>query len=232
MKLKMKIKNEKELFDLFVEKYASFRNKLKTPFLEKGMVCASDGHLLIMINKECLLGDYEEKSIIGDLPVNDYNSDFPISVQAFEQAIDRCPKEEVAVSGEDEDCPECNGYGKVRAEYTTETDGVTYYTEMDCPVCNGTGYAQDGTGGTYQKVVKKHSLIKIGEGFFYAKHIVRFVKACKLLQVENVRMVRNSEESICIFALNDDVRIVIMPTYTTYEMPDAEVKLGKQQIKV
>lgn len=221
----MKIKNEKELFDLFVEKGDSFRDRLKTPFLEKGMVCASDGYLLIMVNKECLSGDYEEKSIIGKLPVNDYNSDFPISVQAFEQVIGRCPKVEGVVSDEDEDCPECNGYGKVNAEYTTETDGVTYYTEMICPVCNGTGYAQYRAEDTCQKAVKKHSLIKIGEGFFYAKHIVRLVKTCKLLQVENVRMVRNSKESICIFVLNDDVRIVMLPIYTTYEMPDAEIIL-------
>ena len=54
----MKMRNENEIFGLFVEDENGLRYKLKTPFVDKydGRVWATDGHPLIMVNLECVSG--------------------------------------------------------------------------------------------------------------------------------------------------------------------------------
>lgn len=66
----MEIRNEKEIFDLFVEDENGLRYKLKTPFVDKydGRVWATDGHNLIMVNPECVSGKYETRDMGGKSP--------------------------------------------------------------------------------------------------------------------------------------------------------------------
>lgn len=89
----MKLNNEKEIFDLYVEKDNFWRDSLKEPFIQEndGRVWASDGHIVIMVNQECVSGEYKTQDLGSKIPVRDYNCDFPLSISDLQNALDRCP---------------------------------------------------------------------------------------------------------------------------------------------
>ena len=106
----MKIKNEKEIFDLFVEDEDGLRYKLKTPFVDKydSRVWATDGHKLIMVNPECVSGKYETRDMGGKIPVRDYNCDESLLVSDLQDALKRCPQEtEMKIKYNVVQCSEC-----------------------------------------------------------------------------------------------------------------------------
>ena len=80
----MKLNNEKEIFDLYVEKDTDLRQTLKEPFIQEndGRVWASEGHILIMVNQECVSGEYKTQDLGSKIPVREYNCDCPFSVSA------------------------------------------------------------------------------------------------------------------------------------------------------
>lgn len=227
----MKIKNEKEILDLFVEKYNPLRDKLATPFIEETdkRVWASDGHALIMINQECVSGEYETRRMLGNLQVRDYNSDYEIAVSDFENAIDKLPKEaEINVTYREKTCPECDGRGTVDVDYRADYDNEYYDLEADCPICDGTGTIEEEIERkTGKMVVNEDSVIKIGKGYFKCKIIQSIVETCKMLSIDKVRMLRNHHTEMSIIALNDDVHIVFMPLNLEKEEFDAEIELKK-----
>lgn len=92
----MKIKNEKDIFDLYVEKDNDLRDTLKTPFIQEsdGRVWASEGHILIMVNQECISGEYKTLDLGSKIHVREYNCDYPLSVSDLQDALDRCPQED------------------------------------------------------------------------------------------------------------------------------------------
>ncbi|MBR4552876.1 MAG: hypothetical protein IKO20_04050 [Bacteroidaceae bacterium] len=95
----MKIKNEKEIFDLFVEGENGLHEPLKAPFIQEsdGRVWASGSHIMIMVNQKCVSGEYKTRNIGSKIPVRDYNCDVPLSISDLQDALDRCPKEDEVI---------------------------------------------------------------------------------------------------------------------------------------
>ena len=134
----MKIKNEKELFDLFVDDETSFRDVLKTPFIEEndGRVWASNGIMLIMVNPECVSGKYDTCDYKLSASTRDYNCDKVLLVSDLQDALKRCPHEpETQVV----QCPECGGTGEISVIYKAKYDGYVYEIECMCPICDCKG---------------------------------------------------------------------------------------------
>lgn len=211
------IKNEQELFDLFVEEKNSMRPTLETPFIEEydKRVWASEGHILIMVNKECVTGEYEIRKMGNTLPVWDFNCNYDIPISELEKVIEKCPKEpEVLISYKEKKCPECDGEGEVEVEYYAHSDNKYHDISGKCPICGGLGTINEEIKTKIGKMImKEDSVIEIKGGYLKSIYIKTLIKACKMLDIDSVKLLRVSHNYINIFALNDDIHIVLMPLY-------------------
>lgn len=212
----MKIKNEKEIFDLFVDGEDSMRDVLKTPFIPEhdGRVWASDGYVLIMVNPDCVLGKYETTDFGRNLPVREYNCDKPLLVSDLQDALTRCPQEPEMKTKRKKvvRCPECDGTGRVTACYEAEYDDHLYDIDVDCPICDGEGTIEEEvkepTGNSFPS---EDSIIKLGKGYFRCRRIDKIIKACEMLKIDIIKLVRTDCSFPSTFELDKDIHICVMP---------------------
>lgn len=213
----MKLNNEKEIFDLYVEKDNGWRQIMKEPFIQEddGRVWASEGHIMIMVNRECVSGEYKTWNPKGKIPVREYNCDCPLSVSDLQDALDRYPKvDEILTTYEEVECPECGGSGEVDAEYMADYDDEDYIISGACPICDGFGKIDKETSvPTGNKVPKADSIIHLGKGYFGWHHFKTIIKTCELLGIKKMRLVRTSEKDLNIIELSKDIHIGFMPMY-------------------
>ena len=213
----MKMRNENEIFGLFVENEDGLRYKLKTPFVDKydGRVWATDGHKLIMVNPECVSGKYETRDMGGKIPVRDYNCDESLLVSDLQDALKRCPQEpEMKIKYNVVQCPECNGSGEVDVEYYADSDGKYYTISGTCPICDGEGtIEEEEKEPTGNMIPKEDILIKFGEGYFKWRLINLIIETCEKLKIEEIRLVRTSTSTLSVVELSKDIHIAIMPMY-------------------
>lgn len=214
----MKMRNENEIFGLFVEDEDGLRYKLKTPFVDKydGRVWATDGHNLIMVNPECVSGKYETRDMGGKIPVRDYNCDESLLVSDLQDALKRCPQEpEMKIkSVEVVECPECKGTGVVTAAYEADYDNHLYDIDVDCPICDGEGTIEkEELEPTGSMIPKEGSLIKLGKSYFKWYYIDTIIETCKILKIEKIKLVRTSTTWMNIFELSSDIHICLMPMF-------------------
>ena len=211
----MKIKNENEILGLFVEEENGLRYNLKTPFIDKndGRVWATDGHVLIMVNSECVSGKYETRDLGSKIPVREYNCDELLLVSDLEDAIKKCPQEaEMKIKHNVVQCPECNGEGEIHAAYYADSDGEFYTVSATCPICDGEGtIEEEEREPTGNMIPKDDSLIKFGEGYFKWQIINSIIEACEISKIEKIRLVRTSISELTIVELSKDIHIGIMP---------------------
>lgn len=229
----MKIKNEKEIFDLYVEDEDALRDTLKTPFIQEsdGRVWASEGHIVIMVNRECISGEYKTQELGSKIPVRDYNCDFSLSISDLQNALDRCPQEdEVLITYKEVKCPECDGTGEVEAEYRADYDDEDYEIVGSCPICDGSGKIDEEVRTpTGKKIPQEDSIIKLGKGYFKWHHFRTIIKTCKMLDIKQIRLVRTYETEMSILELSKDIHIGIMPMYVDNE---EGLKIKKRAISV
>lgn len=232
----MKLKNEKEIFGLFVEDENGLHETLKAPFIQEsdGRVWASDGYIMIMVNPECISGKYETRGIGSKTPVRDYNCDKPLLVSDLQDALNRCPQEdEVIITYKEVKCPECDGNGYIEADYYADSDGKYYNISAICPICDGSGEIDEEVRTpTGKKVPKEDSIIKLGKGHFKWHRFRTIIKTCKLLDIKQIRLVRTHETGVSILELSKDIHIGIMPMYVEDEDNEEVVKIKKRAISV
>lgn len=212
----MKIKNEKEIFDLFVANERSLADVLKTPFIQDndGRVWATDGYVLIMVNPYCISGKYEIRDFGRSMHLTVTNCDELLSVSDLRDALSRCPQEpEMKIKSKKVvRCPECEGTGVVTAEYEADYDDHVYEIEVDCPICDGEGTIEkevkEPTGNSFPT---KDSIIKLGKGYFKWYYIDTIIETCKILKIEKIKLVRTDTKWMNIFELSSDIHICLMP---------------------
>lgn len=212
----MKIKNEKEIFDLFVADKDSIYNDLKTPFIPEhdGRVWATDGYVLIMVNPDCISCKYETRDFGRRMHLRVTNCDEFLSVSDLRDALRRCPQEpEMKIkSVKVVQCPECDGTGVVTAEYEADYDDHVYEIEVDCPICDGEGTIEEEvkepTGNSFPT---KDSIIKLGKGYFRCLRIDKIIKTCEMLKIDIIKLVRTSSIDPNTFELEKDIHICVMP---------------------
>lgn len=229
----MKIKNEKEIFDLYIKKDDFWRINMKEPFIHEndGRVWATEGHIMIMVNHKCVSGEYKTQGIGSKLPVRDYNCDFPLSISDLQDALDRCPQEdEVIITKKEVKCTECDGYGEVDADYYADSNGKYYTISDTCPICEGEGtIEEEEREPTGKKIPQEDSKIKLGKGIFMWYHIRTIIKTCKMLDIKQIRLVRTHEEEMSMLELSKDIHIALMPMYVSDE---EGVEIKKRAIRV
>lgn len=200
-----------KLFSLYINK-DEIRKNLQTPWYDKNadMVMASDGHQLIAIRKDAIVGDFPT---LAQNPVPLMGKSFGIiSVRDMKEALLTLSTQDEEVAHEEEmDCEECGGKGIVEYVYTTK-DNEEYYTEDDCPICDGSGktkwYKYVKTG---RKVPSKYATITIGKYSLSWIYIENLCKVCDLVATDKVECVDVYRDCV-LFILNADIIVIIMRT--------------------
>ena len=210
----MKIKNEAELLSMFCDKN-EFRKLLRAPFFNTkyNEVWASNGHAIIRIKPERLVGEYPKGEL--NIPPLECPCKKKITIEAINKALDACPKvdEEVVVQ-EAMECDECNGGGEVYWEYRAD-NGHTYDCLHDCPICDGTGEKRpEIIKKTGRQVVDGEAIIKVGNAYILAMHIRKLKSAMEHLNATSVEMLFNPEKKMNEFAIGD---IRIGTIYVLYD---------------
>lgn len=186
-----KISNEKELFDLFCDKRAN--NKYyPEPFLNAvyNEVWATDGHIVAAVKPELVSGCYPEKTLPLDIP-SEKTCDRIITLNAIKDALTKLPmieEEEI----EEEECTECDGWGKVECEYY-DSHGSFHEVKADCPLCDGTGYVDGTPKKTGEKVVDYDTPIKLDGAYFKGRLFDILAQAMELIGLERLTMTHYGE---------------------------------------
>ena len=207
----MKIKNEAELLSMFCDK-SEFRALLRTPFLNTkyNEVWSTDGHALIRIKPERLVGEYSKGEL--NLPTLESPCKRKVTIEAINKALDECPKvdEEIVIQDAVE-CEDCDGSGEVYWEYT-DNHLHTHERLFECPVCNGTGeIVPEKTKKTGKKRTEEKTIINVGNAYIFAYNIYKLKFAMDFLAITSVELAYNSERGASEFVIDEDIRIELSP---------------------
>lgn len=222
----MKIKNEVELLSRFCDK-THIKEELTKPFFNTryNEVWSTDGHVLIRIKPERLIGEYPKEKL--GLPALESPCKRKVTIEAINKALDECPKvdEEIIVQ-EVVECENCDGSGEVYWEYT-DNNGHTHEHLDECPVCDGTGEIEhEETKKTGKKIANEYAVINIGNAYFRAGIISKLKFAMDFLDITSADLISNPDRWSNEFILDDDIHIALMPMLfdPTYEC-EAKLKL-------
>ena len=207
----MKIKNEAEMLSTFCNKN-EFRSLLRAPFFNTryNEVWSTDGHALIRIKHERLIGEYP-KGELG-LPTLESPCKRKVTIEAINKALDECPKvdEEIVIQDAVE-CKDCNGSGEVYWEYT-DNHLHTHERLFDCPVCNGTGeIVPEKTKKTGKKILNAKAVINIGSAYIFANNIYKLKFAMDFLGITSADLISNPDMWSNEFVLDNDIHVTLMP---------------------
>ena len=200
---------------MFVDKVA-FNPCFREPFLNanyESELWATDGHSLMVVNRECLSGEYPTKEVALPKLMNmNENCSTIITQDALRVALSECPQvdEEIEI-GDYMDCKECDGSGEVEWEYT-DSKGLCHQQRFYCPCCDGSGYADKPiTKKTGKKILDINAAIQIDTMIGATLQINRLLKAMELLEVDEVHHVISYRTQANLFIVNDNIKIFIMP---------------------
>lgn len=205
------IKDEEKLLSLFVDKEHS-KDTIRAPFLCNGYVCATDNHILVMVNPEALTKLYTPAKLKLEAILTPQNVDFVITIQEIEAGLAKLPQivENNLISPAVE-CDECGGEGTVSWEYR-DKEYHLYKDYFDCPLCKGTGERYRAVyKPTGRTILDYHAVIGIYEAKFAGTLIQKVVDAAQHLGVDTIRYVACHKQKANMFILNDDVKLIIMP---------------------
>jgi hypothetical protein len=219
--------NWKELFALFCEKEDGICQWMMKPFINKatGDVWATDGHIVLILDKEFAGSDFEEIDKPLQMPfILDESKWKLVTAERLREALEQCDREEI-VEKEEVECPECNGDGVVEWEYHSSYGDEHWHTlEHDCPVCDGEGYIyKDKKTGRFD--IAKGTGVSIGFGQYSARLMARILKAMELLEVDGFRVISTPEHNrMVLFDFGTpQVRVGLMPMICDKKVIDIDV---------
>ena len=195
----MQINNlQEQLTESFCSKDKWFRMELMTPVEVNDGISFSDGYTAVIVRKELMPIECDEKRAASFL--EDDNVSIELSKENLEILINAIPKIEVYKDVE-EKCPECNGEGKVTAEYWANhknEDGERYFEfDVDCPICEGTGTIIV-SKITEERVTNKNAVITFNRfnRYYTADKLLKLQEAMKIFDVDKSKIVHIGEKFI------------------------------------
>lgn len=206
-----KIKDEEKFLSLFYDKEHN-EDKIKAPFLCNGYVCATDNHILAMVNSEALTKFYTPRILKLEAILTPQNVDFVLTIQEIEAGLAKLPQiEENNLISPAVECDECGSDGTVGWEYRDKKYRL-HKDYFDCPICKGTGERYRAVyKPTGRTIPDYHAVIGIYEAKFAGSIFQRVVDAARHLGVDTLRYVASDKSKANMFLLNDDVTLIIMP---------------------
>ena len=177
--------------------------QLPFPFWQNNKLCASDGHVLIRIDKNLVenpewVPQPQPKTKYPDTGcvIPEYSLDIPLTVNQIQNAIQKAK-----IVDEYEPCDDCHGTGMVTWEY----EGlVNDYTKEDkCPVCDGEGHLQK----TGRQIPDPKQLYAVRNLFFSGKRMAWLLDVMQ--QMEITKLVIKAITEITMLLTTDGVEILI-----------------------
>jgi hypothetical protein len=188
-----------QVFKMFVST-DEMRTKLLQPFMQSGSYISTDGHSLIMIPVHKAELNYKEQAdpdVLKVMPKQ--NCDFTININQLEKnIIERSENNIDEYDQPERECVQCNGEGFQECDLGHE---------HECGRCGGEGYYQPGKKTGKQKPAY-NSAGTIGEGAFWWRELERFIKACRLLKIEDVRLLNVTKDKPALIQAGDFTFIV------------------------
>ena len=222
--LNKKIKNEDELFELFIN-VDDIRSSIWFPFLHPtyNEVWATNGYVIIRIPPERLNKQYEPTDGCErlKLPTVEHPCSKSCTLAAIKQALEACPLvDEVETEEYEEKCEECDGRGLVEWEYT-DGELETHYHDFDCPKCGGDGVIRhEKEIKTGKKVPDENAILQIGAALFHHDVLQIVAEALKMLGADTVNVTANEPCGMTEFEY-DGIKIGFM-----YIMADLSEKIS------
>lgn len=176
---------------------------LVQPFWQNNKLCATDGHVLIRIDKNLVenpewVPQPQPKTKYPDTGsvIPEYSLDIPLTVNQIQNAIQKAK-----IVDEYEPCDDCHGTGMVTWEY----EGlVNDYTKEDkCPVCDGEGHLQK----TGRQIPDPKQLYAVRNLFFSGKRMAWLLDVMQ--QMEITKLVIRAITEITMLLTTDGVEILI-----------------------
>lgn len=213
--------NEKELFDLFVNKDdAAMPITTLKPYRRDGCVYGTDGKKLIRVKDSVISGEYEATDKMA-LKWPENNCDYSITDNDIREVLSKIPQEEeIKTVGHDIKCPECDGEGTVWWEYK-DKKFETHEAEHDCPICDGSGYIKKAkkrkTGWMIPSPIQ---IIKVGKNNILSCHLQTLLDAMNIIRVSEVGLVCQTKV-FNHFKIDDNISIMFISNSLAadYEMP-------------
>ena len=223
--------NEKELFDLFVNKddMAIPITTLK-PYRRDGYVYATDGKKLIRVKDSVISGEYEATDKMA-LKWPENNCDYSITDNDIREVLSKIPQEEETETvGQNIKCPECDGDGTVWWEYR-DKKFETHEAEHDCPICDGSGYIEKTkTMKTGRMMPSPTQIIKVGKNNIVSRYLKTLLDAMHIIGVSEVGLVCQTGV-FNHFKIDDNISIMFASNSLAadYEMPLSGYKDSRER---
>lgn len=215
--------DEKDLFDLFVDRDNYIQPIYNNPYRMDGYVYATNSRKLIRVKENLVSVDYGVTDKMKlDIPTD--NCDYIITDKDIEKVLSNIPyEEEVIEVGNNVKCPECDGEGTVTWKYT-DKDWYDHELDEDCPVCEGSGYIEkvrkERTG---RKIPVLSTIIKVGRNNLTADFLQTLLDAMKIIGISEVHLV--AQGKICNhFRIDENISVMLA---SNIDIPKYELKLQK-----
>lgn len=177
------------LFKWFTDNSETYNH----PFIQNGKLCATNGQLLIRIDKNMVSNE-------DNLPISKIKEQTRPDTQKVVPKCSRCTlltKKTVqktiqmaALVDEYLECDDCNGSGEVEYEYLS-LSSFHYYQTHECPVCDGTGILEY----TSKKIHDPLQMYQMEDFFLTGKTLACILEVMNALEVEQlfIRHLGNKE---------------------------------------
>jgi hypothetical protein len=198
------------------------------PFVNDGHVVATDAHALISIKQEMVYSakyiETCDKKYLEYVQTQEASAtdSLILNVNTLIEALKKLPSDQE----ETHICQDCKGRGTVEFDYYAHNDQV-YNIVAECPVCHGIGIddSYEYLKMLHVWVSKTQCAINIKDIWFNPKYIENVVYVMKKLDFVQCKMKYSSNRELCVFELNDDIKIYVMPIFHSDDIENiAEVK--------
>lgn len=198
------------------------------PFINDGYAVATDAHTLISIKQEMVYSanpiETCDKKFLEFVQTQEASTtdSLILNVNTLIEALKKLPSDQE----ETHICQDCKGRGTVEFDYHAYNDHV-YNIEAECPVCCGSGLD---ASYEYLKMLrawvnKTQCAINIKDIWFNPKYIENVAYVMKELDFVQCKMKYSSNNKLCVFELNDDIKIYVMPIFHSDDIENiVEVK--------
>lgn len=196
------MKNEKEILSSCTAAERYHRGNLSRPFIQNGMVVATDAHNLVRFSVS-LIDDRDFSATLRELGSPNVSSVIPeptesitLTAGALRQALSEAPMVE-----EPKTCPECDGTGTVC--WTYEGKSEYYHRDDTCPRCSGKG----NIGSTGRQIRDPQHVFDIGGIPFSTKTTEWLLRLTELLETDHL-IIRHHDPGGLIFLTSPNVEII------------------------
>lgn len=225
--------DEKALLGLYTDYDNNIRPYFNKPFEVDGAVVATDAHMIIVLDRKSLKGNYSGNEVapyvmekIREIISTPVNCNKTVGREELERALSALPQvEETVEEYKTETCPECAGTGIVEWSYNGSR---RYYShESECPECDGDGVVTNEYKRKTGRMLPDENAVISFYGIFniLGLYVYTLLETMKLIDLEEALLLVSSG-NLCGFSLGNDV-IVFFSTVFSLENYKAKYTIGE-----